>query len=143
MPDLHDWLVIAFSLLMLCAFVALQSWVLIRWDKQRVANCIATRGGHVQSIDWRRWGWRSQTRAYFVHYTDADGTAHRVKCLTSWLVGVYFAEDTVEDSAKSYASVENNSAELASGRIHQLERENEALRAELERLRSKNRGALR
>lgn len=148
MPEPHEWLIIALGFLLVFAIGVLQWWSTARWDRRRVTSTIATGGGHVQSIQWLPWGWLAQQmRAYSVRYVDADGTTHRVKCRTSWLGGVYFAEDMVDETICPDANGGRHFTALASTsdseKVHRLEKENRALRAELERLSNEKWGALR
>jgi hypothetical protein len=144
MPEASELLVIPLLLLLL-ALVALQIWATARWDRRRIRSYIAARGGEVQSIKYRHFGngWLAQenTRAYAVRYTDGKGISHQATCRTAWLGGVYFTEDIVDGPAcpKIIVRKPPNALVLESdtGKIHALERENEALREELTRLRRK------
>lgn len=145
MPEASELLVIPLLLLLL-ALVAMQIWATARWDRRRIQSYIAARGGEVQSIKYRHFGngWLAQenTRAYAVRYTDNEGISHQATYRTAWLGGVYFTEDIVVGPARPKVIVREPPHALVlesdTGRIRELERENEDLREELERLRRRN-----
>ena len=137
------WLVVL-VLLLLLVFVALQIWLTARWDRQRIRKYIASRGGEVLSIKYRQFGkgWRAHdnTRAYAIQYVNSERIPHRVICRTAWLGGVFFTDDEAVNLPEYRRTARNHpkpgAAALDEERIRQLEEENAALRAELERLRS-------
>jgi len=108
-----------------------------RWDRDRIQQYVAERGGSVDDITWQPWGrgWFGEKgdRIYEVEYTDRDGASHSASCKTSMFSGVYFTDDRTTSGVRPLA-ITRADREIAS-----LERENQRLRAEIERL--KNRGA--
>jgi hypothetical protein len=108
-----------------------------RWDRERIQQYVAERGGSVNDIAWqpfgRGWFGEKGDRIYEVDYTDRDGASHSATCKTSMFSGVYFTDDRTTSGVKPLAITR------ADREIATLERENQRLRAEIERL--KNRGA--
>ena len=108
-----------------------------RWDRERIQQYVAERGGSVNDISWqplgRGWFGEKGDRIYEVDYTDRDGASHSASCKTSMFSGVYFTDDRTTLSVRPLAITR------ADREIATLERENQRLRAEIERL--KNRGA--
>ena len=108
-----------------------------RWDRERIQQYVAERGGTLNDISWqpfgRGWFGEKGDRIYEVDYTDRDGASHSVSCKTSMFSGVYFTDDRTTSGVRPLAITR------ADREIATLERENQRLRAEIERL--KNRGA--
>ena len=108
-----------------------------RWDRERIQHYVAERGGSVNDITWqplgRGWLGEKGDRIYKVDYTDGDGASHSASCKTSMFSGVYFTDDRTTSGVRPLAITR------ADREIATLERENQRLRAEIERL--KNRGA--
>ncbi len=107
-----------------------------RWDRERIQQYVAERGGTVNDITWqpfgRGWFGEKGDRIYEVDYTDGDGATHSASCKTSMFSSVYFTDDRTTSGVRPLA-ITRADREVAS-----LERENQRLRAEIERL--KNRG---
>ncbi len=108
-----------------------------RWDRERIQQYVAGRGGSVNDITWqplgRGWLGEKGDRIYEVDYTDGDGASHSASCKTRMFSGVYFTDDRTTSGVRPLAITR------ADREIATLERENQRLRAEIERL--KNRGA--
>jgi hypothetical protein len=108
-----------------------------RWDRERIRQYVAERGGSVNDITWqpfgRGWFGEKGDRIYEVEYTDRDGASHSASCKTSMFSSVYFTDDRTTSGVRPLAITR------ADREIATLERENQKLRAEIERL--KNRGA--
>jgi hypothetical protein len=108
-----------------------------RWDRERIQQYVAERGGTLNGITWqpfgRGWFGEKGDRIYEVEYTDRDGASHSASCKTSMFSGVYFTDDRTTSGVRPLAITR------ADREIATLERENQRLRAEIERL--KNRGA--
>ena len=131
-----NWLVCVVVLLTLF-------WLTICWDKYRIRRHIRLRGGERISSEWQLfgYGWIGQgsTRAYVVSWVDKKGSEHHATCRTAWLGGVFFAEhvvveDVIEGNVVSgHPSAPEDSS--AHETIRRVETENEALRAEIARLR--------
>ena len=107
-----------------------------RWDRERIEQYVAERGGSVSDITWQPFGrgWFGNTgdRIYEVRYTDRDRASHNASCKTGLFSGVYFTDDHTTSGVRPLAI---SSADLE---FTTLKRENLRLRAEIERL--KNRG---
>ncbi len=103
-----------------------------RWDRSRIHEYVAERGGTVNGITWqpfgRGWFGEKGDRIYEVAYTDRDGASHSASCKTSLFSGVYFTDDRTTSGVQPLA-ITRADREIAS-----LERENQRLRAEIERL---------
>lgn len=103
-------------------------------DAERVRAYVAERGGQLLSSTWtpfgRGWFGDKSDRIYEVRYLDDDGNEHLASCKTSMFSGVYFTEDNVVSHRPSSAR-----RLCGAARVAELERENEQLREELERLR--------
>ena len=108
-----------------------------RWDRERIGQYVAERGGSVSDITWQPFGrgWFGHTgdRIYEVQYTDRDRASHSASCNTGLFSGVYFTDDHTTSGVRPLA-ITSADLEFAT-----LESENQGLRAEIERL--KNRGA--
>lgn len=107
------------------------------WDKERIRDYIASRGGRVSSCVWAPFGngWfgEKSDRIYEVRYSDAEGNEHDASCKTSMFTGVYFTEDNVIRRAKPETNEPYMPEPEQDSRLHALERENRRLRAELRR----------
>ena len=107
-----------------------------RWDRERIEQYVAERGGSVSDITWQPFGrgWFGHTgdRIYEVQYTDRDRASHSASCKTGLFSGVYFTDDHTTSGVRPLAI---SSADLE---FTTLKRENLRLLAEIERL--KNRG---
>ncbi len=101
------------------------------WDHDRVRQYTEARGGALRSIAWTPFGpgWfgNDGARLYRVAYVDADGFEHDAFVKTSMLAGVYFTEDVIVGPHADLPPPDPDAELLA---------ENEALRAEIERLRT-------
>lgn len=106
-----------------------------RWDRDRIQQYVAERGGSVNDIAWqpfgRGWFGEKGDRIYEVEYTDRDGGSHSASCKTSLFSGVYFTEDDAMPRTRPTA-VTGADREITS-----LESENQRLRAEIERLKDR------
>ncbi|WP_411280810.1 hypothetical protein [Gemmatimonas sp.] len=64
-----------------------------RWDRDRIQQYVAERGGAVNDITWqpfgRGWFGEKGDRIYEVEYTDRDGASPSASCKTSLFSGVY------------------------------------------------------
>lgn len=92
------------------------------FDRQRIAEDVARRGGRVESIEWAPFGkgWFGERgdRIYRVRYVDARGRTRDAQCKTRRFSGVYWADDGMDGADDDLA----------------LRAENERLRQEVERL---------
>src|SRR2546425_905619 len=102
------------------------------FDHNRVSQYVESQGGKVISANWSPFGpgWfgDKHNRIYEVRYVDRDGNEHHAYCKTSMLTGVYFTEDRIVAHARGGKPQPSS-----------LEEENRRLRAELDRLRGKER----
>ncbi len=104
-------------------------------DNDRVRQYVEQRGGKLISAEWAPFGpgWfgEKNDRIYQVRYTDMDGNEHEAFAKTSMWTGVYLTEDRIVRYGKPRVEVED---------VESLEDENRRLRAELDRLKRKQRG---
>ena len=103
-----------------------------RWDRSRITQYVAERGGTVNGVTWqpfgRGWFGEKGDRIYEVEYTDREGASHSASCKTSMFSGVYFTDERTT-SAMPPRALTGADREIAS-----LERENERLRTEIQKL---------
>lgn len=111
--------------------------VVAELDEGRVRVYIEERGGKLLSAEWapfgRGWVGERNNRIYEVRYLDSEGNEHEASCKTSLLSGVYFTEDRVVRPARRRAEERKDVSHFA-----RIEIENRRLRAELERLKSRD-----
>ncbi|WP_373063155.1 hypothetical protein [Gemmatimonas sp.] len=104
-----------------------------RWDRSRINQYVAERGGTVNGVTWqpfgRGWFGEKGDRIYEVEYTDREGASHSGSCKTSMFSGVYFTDE------RTTSAVPPRALTGADREIASLERENERLRAEIRKLR--------
>jgi hypothetical protein len=103
-------------------------------DHDRLREYVESRGGKVIDSNWAPlgpgWFGEKSDRIYQVRYIDRDGNEHEAYAKTSMWTGVYFTEDRIVDYAKKPIDVDE---------VETLEEENARLRAELDRLKNKDR----
>jgi hypothetical protein len=103
-------------------------------DRDRIRSYVEARGGRFRSATWAPFGpgWfgGAKERIYFVRYFDFEGNEHEAYVRTSMWAGVYFTEDQVVHYVKPPLDVEE---------VESLEEENARLRAEVERLKRRER----
>lgn len=102
-------------------------------DRERIERYLRDRGCEPLGIEWSpfgrgAWGERND-RVYFVRYRDADGYSREAWCKTSRWGGVFVSDNDIPPVRRSPAATQVSALKLA-----QLERENQKLREELERL---------
>jgi hypothetical protein len=104
------------------------------FDHNRVRQYVENRGGKVIEASWAPFGpgWfgGNRERIYRVRYLDGDGNVHDAFAKTNMLSGVYFTEDHIVQYAKPPIDEEE---------VESLEEENARLRAELDKLKRKER----
>jgi len=103
-------------------------------DHNRLRSYVEERGGEVIEINWAPFGpgWfgGNKERIYHVRYLDRDGNEHEAYAKTNMWSGVYFTEDRIVRYGKPPIDEEE---------VESLEEENARLRAELDRLKGKER----
>ena len=103
-------------------------------DNDRLREYVESRGGRIIASNWAPFGpgWfgEKSDRIYQVRYIDRDGNEHDAYAKTSMWTGVYFTEDRIVKYAKQPIDVDE---------VETLEKENARLRAELDRLKRKER----
>jgi len=107
------------------------------FDRERIYQYIAARGGKVHSIHWspfgRGWFGDKHNRIYEVEYDSADGKRHAATCKTSFWSGVYWTEDQAV-SAPSLSQAPFKAPPIQFIDPGQLAQENQRLHAEVQRL---------
>jgi hypothetical protein len=102
-------------------------------DHARLRDYVESRGGEIIDSSWAPFGpgWfgGNRERIYLVRYFDRDRNEHEAYAKTNMWSGVYFTEDRVVHHARRLDEKE----------VESLEDENARLRAELERLKRKER----
>lgn len=105
-------------------------------DKERIEQYLRSRGYEPLEITWEPFGrgfWGEKNdRIYFVRYRDAEGNLCRAWCKTNLWGGVYLSDDDPPPSKRSRHSSPKFSAETL------LQKENQKLREEIERLKRQN-----
>ena len=103
-------------------------------DHARLRDYVESRGGEIIDSSWAPFGpgWFGGTREriYLVRYFDRDHNEHEAYAKTNMWSGVYFTEDRIVHYARPPIDEEE---------VESLEDENARLRAELERLKRKER----
>jgi hypothetical protein len=103
-------------------------------DHHRLRSYVEERGGEVIEINWAPFGpgWfgGNKERIYHDRYLDRDGNEHEAYAKTNMWSGVYFTEDRITRYSEPPVDKEE---------VESLEEENARLRAELERLKRKDR----
>jgi hypothetical protein len=103
-------------------------------DRERIRSYIESRGGKIIETTWAPFGpgWFGGSResTYHVRYRDHEGNIRGAYARTSMWSGVYFTEDSIVQFVKAPIDEEV---------VESLEEENARLRAELDRLKRKER----
>jgi hypothetical protein len=125
---MRDMAWIVFGLIALVVVVRLLAGGM---DGDRIAGYLRSRGCVLRSKVWtpfgRGWFGDKKDRIYAIEYDDPDGNRRRATAKTSLFAGVYLTDDELVRSAQPSSDPPTTVAELRA--------ENEALRAEVERLR--------
>jgi hypothetical protein len=103
-------------------------------DRERIRAYVEQRGGRLIETTWAPFGpgWfgGGKERIYQVRYRDHEGSIHEAYARTNMWIGVYFTEDNIVHHAKMPIDEDH---------VESLEEENARLRAELERLKRRER----
>lgn len=103
-------------------------------DHERIRAYVEQRGGKVIEIIWTPFGpgWfgGGKERIYQVRYRDHEGNIHDAYARTNMWSGVYFTEDYIRQRSRT---------PIDECEVESLEEENARLRAELDRLKRKDR----
>ncbi len=103
-------------------------------DRERIRQYVESRGGRVIDTTWAPFGpgWfgGGKERIYQVRYRDHEGNIHEAYARTNMWSGVYFTEDNIVHRVKLPIDEEE---------VESLEEENARLRAELDRLKRRDR----
>ena len=103
------------------------------FDRERIYQYIASRGGKVRSIHWspfgRGWFGDKHNRIYEVEYDSADGQRHAATCKTSFWSGVYWTEDQAVSAPSPFKAPPIQYIDPT-----HLAQENQRLHAEVQRL---------
>jgi hypothetical protein len=121
------------SIALVITFAFLLRLLMDRMDRARITGYLTEHGGSVREITWTPFGtgwFGDKDRIYEVTYADAQGVVHQATCKTGLFSGVYFTEDRTGSRAAMPLDTTRTTREVAA-----LQRENDRLRQEIERLR--------
>ena len=115
---------------LIIAFVIVTAFISNYLDKDRIKGYIKEKGGEIVSIEWKIFGkgWFGEKgeRIYFIVYKDKYGREFQAWCKTSMFSGVYFTEEKLTDN--------KNNNKIKRPSYDQLEKENEKLKEDLEKI---------